>query len=134
MEIVSKKVITQGKLFSLGSTPYERICMAANNLYVDIRDEINDIELEPVRYELYLKAVCKDIPEKEKKYLHQIENRAEIVSGMSFARCNELYKQPDWCVYEDAISTLGCMALMFGEKLSAEDCKFCEFNKTLTRE
>jgi len=69
-----------------------------------------------------------------KIYWHEIskENKDKIiVSKLSINDFVNKYKQPDWCIYPDALKgLLGCWGLIDGSITCIENCKNCDCLKT----
>jgi hypothetical protein len=65
-----------------------------------------------------------------KKYYHKLTNMEidAIPPEMKCSELRELYSQPDWCSYPDAIDALGCWSLIgiCRTKISKKFCKNCD--------
>jgi len=62
------------------------------------------------------------------KYWHKLTDK-EVADAESktFRELRELYLQPSWCAYPDAIDALGCWSLIGKRwKISKKFCKDCE--------
>lgn len=66
------------------------------------------------------------------KYLHEftseeIDEILKVHAHTKIGRFMELYKQPDWCMYPNALEgNMGCWSLIGGMIHKIEDCEDCD--------
>ena len=53
---------------------------------------------------------------------------------MTWGDLNEIYKQPDWCNYPDALDPMGCWGLVYRHCRDENYCKDCDGYKETTTE
>jgi hypothetical protein len=68
------------------------------------------------------------------KYFHELTreefDKIIVETPMTWSECEELYPQPPWCEYPNAIEgDMGCWALMLHIRHNREDCLQCSFLK-----
>jgi len=70
---------------------------------------------------------------KNNKEYHELKEEEfnyllDLYPGITCKQVAELFKQPEWCGYPEAISALGCSSLM-SFMVSEDYCKGCECYK-----
>ena len=70
----------------------------------------------------------------EKLFFHEAvtpEKFRELCEqGITWGELKEMYKQPDWCMYKDALyGPMGCWSLLGFRVTGVEFCKECELCK-----
>jgi hypothetical protein len=64
------------------------------------------------------------------KYFHELTQEEfdnKVDKRMTWLKCGELYPQPDWCNYPDAVcGDMGCLSLMSFRIHTVKDCGDCE--------